>query len=106
MELKAWAQMSSVWHYPASHPPHNGFRFPLELAPAERRHVRFASRSGHVQCEKPCLLKSGHPAVSFDHFVGSGKERLRNGETERLGGLKVEIGRASCRERVESWVGG
>src|SRR5215469_2514239 len=50
--------------------------------------VRFTPQQRTSAC--PLSAKSGHPATSFDHLVGTGEHRCRHVETERLRGLEVD----------------
>ena len=40
--------------------------------------------------ECPLCAKSGHQPTSFNHLIGNGEQIRRHGETERLGGLKID----------------
>ncbi len=50
------------------------------LLRAERRVLRSSRRRAGAQAR----------AVSFDHLVGAGEDRLRHGQAERLGGLEID----------------
>ena len=62
--------------------------------------VRFTPESGHVRCNSICPLSanSGHrdkaclSAIrhSLDHLIGAADERVRDIDTERLGGPKID----------------
>ena len=63
----------------------------------QNSHVRFAPKSGHVQCNSVCPLcaKSGLMHRSKRHPIRSPRRRgsdsgLRDGDAERLGGLEVD----------------
>src|SRR5262245_52700806 len=63
-----------------------------------KSHVRFAPKSGHVRCTRACLLRarSGHYWL-FDHLIGRRKQFVRDGESERLGGLEIDDQLILCR---------
>ena len=56
-------------------------------------HVRFTPKNGHRGVRSPCPLcaNSGH-SLLFDHIVGSGEQRGRNGKPQRLGTLEIDNG--------------
>src|SRR5215469_675718 len=74
------------------------------IAQLDLSDVRFTPKSGHRLSASRCRLcaNSGHPALLFDHLVGTRKERWRYGETKRFGGFQVnhqfELGRRLHRE--------
>ena len=55
-----------------------------------KSHVCFASKSGHVRCTWPCLLRanSGHFDL-FDDFVGARENWWREGQIERFRGFEI-----------------
>ena len=47
-----------------------------------RSECPLCAKSGHLQCNKETPL--------FDHLVGGGDQRLRDGQTKRLCGLEID----------------
>src|SRR5271166_659736 len=51
------------------------------------------------------LSRAQQTASLFDHFVGTGKQRQRHGEAERLGGLEID-GKLELGRQLDRQVGG